>query len=88
MLKMDFSGLTSSVNANISDRFQSIVGFFALPYLNLGKQMEQAVKSFTISQEIKWEYIREASTGLVILKAEKDSESLNEIRQIADELFK
>lgn len=49
---------------------------------------KEIVKAISSSPSMKWEYVVDSSTGLKILKSEKDAEALGHVRQLSDELFK
>ncbi len=84
------TGLSQSTNGIVASVTQKIkmLSFFNSPYVELSKQTQEIVKTFTFALPTKWEYVDDAKTGLKLLKSEKDPEALDRVRQIADELFK
>lgn len=49
---------------------------------------KEIVMAISTPPSLKWEYVVDSSTGLRILKSEKDAEALDRVRQLSDELFK
>jgi hypothetical protein len=69
-------------------KLRMITRVFGTPYSELASLAKEIMKAISYPQPMKWEYMVDSTTGLKILKLEKDSEALDRVRQLADELFK
>jgi hypothetical protein len=88
MFNLDIFQIINSVTIFLTQRIKTITNIFENSYAELTNQAREVARALTYPQPIKWEYVIDATTGLKILKAEKDSKALERVRQMADELFK
>ena len=88
MIKLEIFPAIITLANSLRGRFGILVDLFDNPYTELTKQTKEVARTLTYPKPLRWEYVTDSTTGLVILKSEKDSEALNRVREAADELFK
>lgn len=88
MFKLHISHFLDFVVTSLTERSGKLIGLVGNPYKELSKQAKEVARTLTYPRPSKWEYMIDTTTGLKLLKSEKDSEALDRVRQIADELFK
>jgi hypothetical protein len=69
-------------------RIKVFNNIFENPFDELSTVAKEVMKAISAPQPTRWEYVIDSTTGLKILKSEKDSEALDHVRKMADELFK
>jgi len=57
-------------------------------YSTFADSLQQIFCNAFVETSLRWDYEKDAKTGLEILKASKHSKSLNRIHELADEVFK
>ena len=88
MFELKIPNFLDFVVTTLTERAGTLIGLVGNPYNELSKQAKEVARTLTYPRPFKWEYVVDSATGLKLLKAEKDSEALHHVRQIADELFK
>jgi len=88
MFKIEISQVINSILTGFIEKTGKATKFLENQYAELGKQAKEVARTLTYPKVSKWEYEIDTTTGLKVLKSEKDSEALDRLRQIADELLK
>jgi len=88
MFNLKVFGSINDVRIFLDQRIRMLENIFGNPYSDIANLAEEVMKAVSSPQPMKWEYITDPTTGLKILRSEKDPEALDHVRQMSDELFK
>lgn len=88
MFNFEILGTVKAVRDNMLERTKTYANIAEDVFSELACWAKEIVKAIISSPSMKWEYVVDSSTGLKILKSEKDAEALDHVRLLSDELFK
>lgn len=85
---LEMLGSVKTVRDDMLERARTYANITGDIFSELSCWAKEIIRAISISPSMKWEYMVDSSTGLKILKSEKDAEALDHVRQLSDELFK
>ena len=88
MFNLNVFGNVNEARVFLIQRITMVANIFGNPYTELADLAREIMKVVSSPPSMKWEYVTDSTTGIKILKSEKDPEALDRVRQMADELFK
>lgn len=87
MFDIQVLGSIKELHSFFDLRLKMISNIFAKPYAELANAATEMLKALSMQQSTKWEYIVEPSTGLKLLKSEKDDEAYCRVLKMSTELL-